>query len=115
MPNLMRLFRNEDVYVCSLLVKKNAHCTCACRPRYTAYDIFVSVLLRDRPEPRVEPGRVDLHLVGLLLGLGLALPGQVGQQPGLARAPCRPRLRRAGPRPPIGAGAVQNCRSILWN
>ena len=67
-----------------------------------------SVLLRDRSEPRVQPDlRLDLQLVRLLLGLGLALPGQVGQLGRLGRA-ARPRLRRAGPRPPVGAGnAVQ--------
>ena len=64
--------------------------------------MLVSVLLRDRPEPRVQPGGFDLHLVGLLVRLGLALPGQ-GQHG------ARPRVRRAGPRPRIGAGeAVVN-------
>ena len=71
--------------------------------RSEIFPMSFSVLLRDRPEPRVEPAGVDLHLVRLLLRLGLALPGQGSSQHGRLGAH-RSRLRRAGPHPRIRAG-----------
>ena len=73
-------------------------------------EFSISVLLRDRAEPRIQLGVLLGVHVGLLVRLGLALPRPLGcgggGQPRRAvhAHGGRPRLRRAGTHPRVGPG-----------